>query len=216
MSSMGKITVGIADDHAFTRKSFVKFVRLLHANEIDVVLEADNGRDLLTQLQSCQPEIILMDIRMPIMDGAEATLHVRDRYPKIHVIVRSGLDLEQNIIEMNKLGVKSFISKSEPVEEVIKAIQLVKQGGHYFPEEVEKIWSRYLLSLIEVQGNVKIDNKERELLKLICQGMSSREIGDAIHKSPRTIEEHSANLRKKFGVANKEQLIALVSRNKIV
>jgi DNA-binding NarL/FixJ family response regulator len=213
---MGKITVGIADDHAYTRKSFVKSIRHFHSNEIEVILEANNGSDLLAQLQLGQPEIILMDIRMPIMDGMEATLRVRDLYPKIHVIVHTQFDLEQNIIEMNKLGVKSFIRKSQPLEETIKAIQIVKEGGHYFPEEVSKIWSRYLLSLKEVQGNVKIDDKERELLKFLCRGMSSTEIGDAMHKSPRTIEEHSANLRKKFGVTNKEQLIALVSRNKIV
>ncbi len=213
---MVKISVVIADDHTFTRRNFVKVIQTYYNQEIEIMLEADNGIDLLAQLKFYQPEIVLMDIQMPKMDGMEATLHLRDLYPKIKVIVRTEFDLEYNIIEMNKLGVKSFIGKSQPVEEVIKAIRIVKEGGHYFPEEVTKIWSNYLINLREMQGGVKLDEKELVLLKLFCQGMSSKEISEKLHKSPRTIDEHRSNLCKKFGVANKEQLIAFVSKNNIV
>jgi two-component system, NarL family, response regulator DegU len=216
MACMGKITLGIADDHAHARKSFVKFIRSCYAQEIEVILEATNGSDLLTRLQFCQPEIILMDIQMPVMGGMEATLRVRDLYPTIKVIAFTQFDSENNIIEMNQLGVKSFLDKSVGLDEIIKAIRIVKDKGMYLPESVEKIWGNYLARLAKTRGDVKLDDNEREMLTMICQGMSSAEIGNAMHKSPRTIDEHRSNLCKKFGVANKEQLIALVSRNKIV
>jgi two-component system, NarL family, response regulator DegU len=216
MASMGKITLGIADDHDYIRNSFIKFIRSCYAHEIEVILEATNGSDLLTRLQFCKPEIILMDIQMPIMGGMEATLRVRDLYPTIKVIAFTQFDSESNIIEMNQLGVKSFLDKSVGMDEIIKAIRIVKDKGMYLPEAVEKIWGNYLVKLAKTRGNVKLDGKEREMLTMICQGMSSAEIGNAMHKSPRTVDEHRSNLCKKFGVANKEQLIALVSRDKII
>lgn len=215
-SSRERITLGIADDHVHTRKNFVKVLRSHGANQLTVMVEADNGRDLLTQLKFYQPQIILMDIRMPVMDGIEATLHLRDLYPKIGVIVYTQFDTEHNIIEMNKLGVKSFIDKAQPLEEVIKAIQIVKQGGNYFPASVSAIWANYLRTLREIHKGISLDDREYELLKLLCQGLSSTQIATLMNKSPRTIEEHRTNLCKKFGVANKEQLIAFVSRNKII
>ncbi len=213
---MEKIQLGIAEDHYRYRKVFIKDLKTNYGNEIEVMLEAENGRDLLEQLKVYQPQIILMDIRMPVMDGMEAALLVRDLYPKIKVIVFTQFDFENNIIEMNQLGARSFIGKSQPREEMIKAIRIVHQGGSYMPEEIAKIWSDYLLLLRQRKGDVKIDDKERELLKMLCRGMSSTKIGEVVNKSPRTVEEHCANLRKKFNVANKEQLIALVSKNKIV
>jgi two-component system, NarL family, response regulator DegU len=213
---MEKICIGIAEDHHSSRKNFIEALKTFFSKEIEVVLEAKDGSDLLEQLKLNQPQIILMDVSMPVMGGLEATLHARDLYPQIKIIVYTQFDSDDNIIEMNKLGVKSFLDKAQSLDEVIKAIRIVNDGGFYFPEAIAKVWNNYIVQLHKTQGDVKLDSKERELLKLICQGKSSTEIGKALNKSPRTIEEHCANLRKKFGVTNKEQLIALVSRNKIV
>jgi len=214
--AMKTIQIGIVDDHAVFRKTLIEALSSLCGSDLEVVLEARDGIDLLNQLKDKRPQIILMDISMPNMGGIEATLRMRDLYPHIRVIVYTEFDLEDNIIEMHKLGVKSFLDKQQSIDEVVKAIQIVSEGGFYFPEPVAKVWESYINQLHRQQGDIKLDTKERELLKLICQGKSSTEIGKALNKSPRTIEEHSANLRKKFGVPNKEQLIVSALKNNFI
>jgi two-component system, NarL family, response regulator DegU len=213
---MEKIQIGFAEDHVIFRTSTIRALKAAYENEVDVVLQANNGKHLLEQLKFHQPSIILMDISMPLMDGIEATLHVRDLYPKIKIIIYTQFDTEDNIIELNKLGVCSFLDKAQDVDELMKAIRIVKDGGIYFPEPISKIWNDYLSSLREVQSGIMLDDRERSLLKLICEGLSSTEIGKKLNKSARTIEEHRANLCKKFDVSNKEQLIAHVIRKKII
>ncbi|NOS55692.1 MAG: response regulator transcription factor [Cyclobacteriaceae bacterium] len=213
---MKMIQIGIVDDHAIFRKTLVEALSSLCGSYLELVLEARDGIDLLNQLKDKRPQIILMDISMPNMGGIEATLRVRDLYPHIRVIVYTEFDLEDNIIEMHKLGVKSFLDKQQSIDEVVKAIQIVSEGGFYFPEPVAKIWENYIKQLHKQQGNIKLDKKELQLLKMICEGKSSIEIGNTLNKSPRTIEEHSANLRRKFNVANKEQLIVLAAKNNFI
>ncbi len=134
---MERIQLGIAEDNHRYRKNFINELILNHSDEILITLEAVNGSDLLQKLKFCQPQIILMDIDMPVMDGIEATLHVRDLYPEIKVVVFTQFDIENNIIEMNLLGTKSFLGKSQSTEEIISAIKIVNSGGIYYPKEVE-------------------------------------------------------------------------------
>lgn len=212
------IKLGIAEDNKHFRGAIK---RLIHAEkDMQIVLEAENGQDLLRKLKEVQPEIILMDIRMPEMDGIEASLVLRQRYPTIKIIAFSLYDQEANIIEMNIHGVKSFIGKEDNPEELFKAIRIVNSGGVYMTDRSATIVQKYLSR----NGNARhsqvnlpeISESEKKLIKDVVKGLSSTEIAKAIGKSHRTVEDMREKIYRKFNVENKEQLIALVSKHNLV
>jgi DNA-binding NarL/FixJ family response regulator len=212
------IKLGIAEDHNQFRKALK---RLIHTEkDIEVILEADNGHDLIEKLRDVQPDIVLMDIRMPIMNGIEASLILKERYPAIKVIAFSQYDQENNIIEMNINGVKSFIGKEDHYEELFKSIRIVYSGGVYMTDRSAAIVQKHLSKNANVEHSQislpEISESERRLIKDIVNGLSSTEIAKTIGKSPRTVEDMREKIYRKFNVVNKEQLIALVSKHNLV
>jgi DNA-binding NarL/FixJ family response regulator len=212
------IKLGIAEDHNQFRKALK---RLIHTEkDIEVILEADNGHDLIEKLRDVQPDIVLMDIRMPIMNGIEASLILKERYPAIKVIAFSQYDQENNIIEMNINGVKSFIGKEDHYEELFKSIRIVYSGGVYMTDRSAAIVQKHLSKNANVEHSQislpEISESERRLIKDIVNGLSSTEIAKTIGKSPRTVEDMREKIYRKFNVVNKEQLIALVSKHSLV
>jgi DNA-binding NarL/FixJ family response regulator len=212
------IKLGIAEDHNQFRKALK---RLIHTEkDIEVILEADNGHDLIEKLRDVQPDIVLMDIRMPIMNGIEASLILKERYPAIKVIAFSQYDQENNIIEMNINGVKSFIGKEDHYEELFKSIRIVYSGGVYMTDRSAAIVQKHLSKNANVEHSQislpEISESERRLIKDIVNGLSSTEIAKTIGKSPRTVEDMREKIYRKFNIVNKEQLIALVSKHNLV
>lgn len=124
---MTKIKLAIADDSEKFRKAIIRLIHFEH--DLEVILEAENGVDLITQLETGSPDVILMDIRMPVMDGIVATDKIKQLYPHLKIIAYSQYDQEENIIKMNIHGVKSFIGKEDEPEELLKAIRIVHDGG---------------------------------------------------------------------------------------
>ena len=139
---MKKIRLGIAEDSEVLREALIK---LFHAQlDIEVVLAADNGADLLNQLEIVQPDIILMDIKMPHIDGVEATKIVLKKYPSIKIIAHTNYDLEYNIIKMHSLGVKGFIGKSKDPYELVNAIRAVQSTGYYMTDQTFCVLAEYI------------------------------------------------------------------------
>lgn len=209
-----QIPIAIAEDNATFRRSVVNLIRS-ESKDILVSIEAVDGVDLLQKLAVVNADIVLMDIRMPVMDGFEATLRIRDLYPSVKIIAFTQYDLENNIIEMSKLGVKSFIGKSQMANELIRGIKIVHSGGIYYPDEIGKILHNYLLRTLRDSHSTAapIDKEDWIIMKMVCNGKSSSEIGELMHKSPRTIEEHRSNLYKKLNVRSKEELIILAAKS---
>jgi DNA-binding NarL/FixJ family response regulator len=178
-----------------------------------VILEAENGLHLLELLRTMSPDVILMDIRMPVMNGIEAADYIKKLHPNLKIIAYSQYDQVENIIEMNIHGVKSFIGKEDNIEELFKAIRIVHDGGVYMTTKSAQIIQNYLKrATVETKCPYELTELEIQLLKGICNGLSSTELAELIHKSPRTIEKYRIELYKKFNVTNKEQLIAKVSK----
>lgn len=208
---MNKIKVAIANDDDKLRKSLVL---LLHTYaDITVMLQAHNGKDLIEQLQTIRPDIILMDISMPEMGGVEATIKVKKLYPEQKIIAYSIYNFEANIIEMYAHGVKSFIGKDDKPDELVRAIRTVHSGGAYMTNYCGDIIQRNLSYLNPTKHSINLTEYELNLLRAICKGDSSTKIGSSLSLSSRTIEEHRTNLYKKFGVRTKEELISIAIRS---
>jgi two-component system response regulator NreC len=209
---MQKIRLAVVDDHEKFRKAIT---RLIHfESDMEVVLQAENGEHLLELLKIKTVDLILMDIRMPKMDGFIASEKVKKLYPNIKIIAFSQYDLEANIIEMNIRGVKSFVGKEDEPRELFKAIRTVINGGVYMTDRSAEIVQRYLLNISKIhnQSTVDLCEKEKTLLKMLVQGLTSRQIGEKLSKSHRTIDDMRNQLYLKFNVNCKEQLIALATK----
>jgi DNA-binding NarL/FixJ family response regulator len=208
---MTKIKIAIADDN----KQFRNAIKTLFKTErdLEIILEADNGIHLLEQLKTERPDIILMDIRMPKMNGIETSKKVIELYPQIKIITFSQYDYESNIVQMYIIGVKSFIGKDDRPEELLKAIRTVYTSGSYMTDMATEIIQRHLTYKAKESNNIHLlDEHDKALVKMIIKGQSSVEIASKINKSPRTVDKMRERLYEKFNITCKEQLIALASK----
>lgn len=213
---MGSIRLGIAEDFQPIRDAVI--AKLTAVRDFSVVVAASNGKELLEMLEGKAVDIVLMDIRMPIMDGFETTSILRNRFPDIKVIAFTQYDGYNNIIEMNRLGVKSFLLK-EDINSLVRVIKIVKDGGIYFPEAIGSIIQSamgYDPVSNSSEKEIELSSVQLQVLQAICSGLSSREIGEVINKSPRTVEDYRSTLYKIFHVDKKEQLISRAITLKII
>lgn len=215
---MTKIKIAIADDYKIYRDGLK--VGFLSDDNIEVVLEADNGEALLEGLPVAKPDVIIMDLKMPIMDGMEATKEVRKRFNAMKVLVVTMYDDDKFIIHMMENGANGYLLKNADSDEIIKSIYSVHETGYYFNDLVNKA----LLKKLLLKGNVKpsfnqnIEFTERELevLKLICEEKTAAEIGKELFISARTVEGHRTKLIEKVGVRNTAGLVMFALKNGIV
>lgn len=198
------VKIVIADDSAYFRTSLARFLSLEF--DFKVVGSAEDGIQLIKLLQKINVDIVLMDIQMPNMSGIEATEYLLEHFPSIKIIILTNFDSTSNIIQLCKLGVKSFVGKKD-IENLSKAIRNIKTGGVYFSDQIGSVIQSYLVISAAQQSVVNLKPLELEILRHMAKGASSSEIGKLICKSHRTVEDHRIKIYKKFGVSNKERLI---------
>jgi DNA-binding NarL/FixJ family response regulator len=212
---MSKIKIAIADDYKIYRDGLK--VGLSADENLDVITEADNGEDLLKELEKKLPDVIIMDLKMPIMDGMEATKMVRKKYPSIKVLVVTMYEDDKFIIHLMENGANGYLLKNAEPEEIRKSIYAVHENGYYFNDLVNKA----LLKKLVLKNNLKpsfnqnVDLSERELqvLKLICEEKTAAEIGKEIFLSPRSVEGIRQRLIEKIGVRNTAGIVMFAVKN---
>lgn len=201
---MKKYSILIVDDHNLFRKG----LRML-LNEmpnIEVIGEAVNGIDFLNLLPKLTPDIVLIDINMPKLNGITATKDALRLYPDLKIIALSSSDDYENYQTMIEAGVIGFIIKDSETEELNTCIQKAIIGQSYFSQQLlQNIAST--ISTIRTKNEILITKREQEVLTYICQGLTNQEIGEKLFVHPRTIERHRANLLQK---TNSKNSIALV------
>jgi DNA-binding NarL/FixJ family response regulator len=215
---MSKIKIAIADDYKIFREGLK--VGLSSDQDLDVMFEADNGEDLIKELETHAPDVILMDLKMPVMDGMEATKEIRKKYPNVKVLVVTMYDDDKFIIHLMEIGANGYLLKNAEPEEIKRSIHAVHENGYYFNDLVNKA----LLKKLVMKNNLKpsfnqnIDLTERELqvLKLICEEKTAVEIGKEIFLSPRSVEGIRQRLIEKVGVRNTAGLVMFAIKNGIV
>ena len=212
---MKKIKVFLVDDH----KLFRNGLTLLMENEKDVVVtgEAENGKQFCEAIEQEQPDVVLMDIEMPEMDGFQATEAACRKYPGIKVISLTMFGEEHYYLKMIEAGAKGFILKNSDIDEVIKAIKTVYNGGTYFSQEILYNVVKNIQDVRKETGPLfELSSRENEVLELICKGLSNTEIASELNISKRTVEKHRSNILDKTQTHNTASLVMYAVENKLV
>lgn len=214
------IKVLITDDHVLYRAG-VK-TALSAKKDVKVIAEADNGMHLLNMLKMIQPDVILLDIQMPVMDGIGALPEIKKNWPHIKVIMLTMMDDHSMITKLMELGANSYLSKTSDSEIIYEAIKTCYEQEYYF----NTLTNKALLSNLKtknnmtpqkmVQAEANLSDKEMLILKLMCEEKSTREIADIVELSPRTVEAIRDKLKVKTGAKSTAGLIMYAVKNNIL
>jgi DNA-binding NarL/FixJ family response regulator len=211
-----KPNIIIVDDHLIFRQGLKSIITL--ENIANVIGEASNGLELLKLLTNLKPDLVLMDIDMPHMNGLDATEKAMELMPELKIIAFSMFSDEEYYYKMIDRGVKGFILKTSGIKELENAIQNVMSGDSYFSNELlRKIINNFGHSTNNkptLQDN--LTEREIEILQQICLGLSTDEIAEKLFISPKTVKSHKSNLLEKTVCKNTPALILFAIKNKIV
>jgi DNA-binding NarL/FixJ family response regulator len=206
-----KINIVITDDHKLFRKGVIALLE--DFDFVGEINEAANGAELLKLLSDLKthPDIILLDLRMPVMDGVEAHQLIRDKYPDIKVIILTMEDDEQYILHLISEGVNGYLLKNADPEEMEHAILKVFENGYYFSSDISSLVIKNLnkKEKAEVIFNPEFSERELSVLELICKEYTNAEIADAFDVSIRTAEGYRQKLVEKSGAKNIAGLVVM-------
>ena len=215
---MKAVRIAIADDYKIYREG-LKLCFSIDKN-LAILFEADNGEDLLAMLEKQQPDVIIMDLNMPLMDGMEATKQIRKKYPQIKILVITMYDNDKFIIHLMENGANGYLLKNAEPSEIIKAIYSVSENGYYFNDLVNKALLKKLVLKNNIKPsfnqNIELTEREMEVLQLICEEKTAAEIGKQIFLSPRSVEGIRQRLIEKIGVRNTAGLVMFAVKNGMI
>ncbi|SDL08094.1 DNA-binding response regulator, NarL/FixJ family, contains REC and HTH domains [Catalinimonas alkaloidigena] len=216
---MPPVRLAIADDHQIFRQGLLACLR--ECDAIDVLIEAVNGRDLLDKMQATPVDVVLMDIKMPMMDGMKATEALRQKYTDTQVLALSMFDDDQYILNMMRAGAAGYLLKNAAPDEIIEAVTTVQHKGYYFNDRVsvaliKKLVNPQALPDPPPAAQVDLNERELEVLTLICQEYTSAEIADQLCLSTRTVEGYRTRLFEKIGAKNTVGLVMYAIRNGLI
>ena len=214
-SNQLKRKVIIVDDHTLFRNGLR--ILLNNIENYHVIAEAANGKQFLELLDTLDPDVVLMDINMPVMDGIEASTIAHEKYPDLKIITLSMYGEEDYYYKMVNAGVKGFVLKNSDIKEVKTALDIVYEGGSFFSSELLQNLVNSLKSAPKSKEfHSDLSEREMEILILICQGLSNQEIADKLFISKRTVDKHRANILEKSESKNTAQLVVYAIKNRLV
>ena len=218
MSTMEKkLKVMIVEDHHIFRKGLKMLLREMP--EVTICCEAVNGQEFLDTFEKMKPDIIFMDIQMPVLNGIEATKEALRRDPELKIVAISMFGEEEYLVSMLEAGVKGFLLKTAEEHELKKALTLVADNKNYFSDELiptlttSLVKSRNKEEPREPELREELTRREVEVLELICKGYTIKEIADKLFISQRTVDGHKANLFRKAGVDSSVKLVTFAIKN---
>lgn len=215
---MEKIGLLVVDDHAIVREGICALLEL--SPETVVLGEAANGNEALEMVKKLDPDLVLMDIIMPVMDGLEATRRIYKDFPKVKVLVLTQYDDREHVLQLIEAGASGFINKSTVSSELVRGIRAVYHGDSFLSPQV----ARYLVEDFRQDvANKKnrdpynqLTGREREILKLLAEGYTTREIAELLVVSPKTVEGHKTRLMGKLDLRNRVELVKYAIRKGII
>jgi DNA-binding NarL/FixJ family response regulator len=214
---MSKIRVLIVDDHTLLRDGISALLELVP--DIEVVGEAGNGKEALDKVKELLPDVVLMDIEMPIMDGLEAARKIHARHPASKVLMISQHDDAGHVLDAIEAGVQGFVDKTSASAELAAAIHSVCRGDSYLSPTAARQLVGEFQRIEHPRGDDsynQLTNREKDVLKLIAEGKTTRQIADILVISQKTVEGHRTNLMAKLGVHDRVELVKYAVRKGII
>lgn len=213
--------LAIADDHELFRKGFISM--LSGVADFAFIHEAANGQELLDMVAIKVPDIVIMDLQMPVMDGMQATEILLEKHPEVKIIVVSMYDEDRFVMHMLEKGVHGYLLKDTSPDEVEKAIRRVAEEGFYYSDFVSKAMHRKMVArssnkqpFFPNARNVGLSNREQEVLQLLCDGLSTVDISEKLFISTRTVEGHRLRILEKTGTKNTAAAVAFAYKNHLI
>lgn len=206
---MSKTRVMIVDDHALMRDGIIAFLKFY--NDIEIVGEASNGLEAIEKAGKLQPDVIIMDISMPELGGIEATVEIKKKHPDIKVLILSQYDDKEYVSRLLKAGISGYILKQAVGTDLITAIRAVAKGESYLYSSIAtKVIDGYLGRFGEISAEdpyEKLTDREKQVLKLIAEGHSHKEIAEMLNISTKTVIAHQTNISEKLDMRSRAALI---------
>lgn len=214
MYSDKKVKIIVVDDHEFFRKGVILTISKFKYAE--VTAEAVNGIDFLEKMNKTKADIALMDIKMPGMNGIEATKKALQKYPDLKIVALSMFGEEEYLESMIEAGVSGFLLKNVNREGLDYALRSIAEGKNYYSEELMPFFTKKYINKFNEDNQAKLTRRELEVLELVSQGYNNREIAEKLFISIRTVTNHRANLNMKTGSKNTVTLLSYAIKNNLV
>lgn len=204
-----KTRILIADDHAIVRDGLTRI--LGDEEEFEVVGQAENGREAVRLAEERDPDVVIMDLAMPELNGAEATRQIMEVSPDVVVVILSMHATSEYVYRALEAGAKAFVVKEAAGNEVVDAVRAVRVGRRYFSQKVQELMVRGYIDRRLAEGDEgplgRLSPRERQVLQLVVEGKSSKEIARTIHLSPKTVETYRSRLMDKLGIHDIPSLV---------
>lgn len=215
---MDTIKVAIADDHKIFRKGVILSLKPYH--NIQFVLEAENGEELIQGIENAKPDIILMDLKMPVKDGIETTKYINKHFPAIRILILTMYEDERFVGHLMDSGANGYLLKSTDPEEIKQGIMDVMRTGFYLNNFVNRVLIKKNYSKQKfnpsLNSEVVISDREKEVLSLVCLEYTAQEIAQKMDISARTVEAIKDRLMERFGVKNSVGLVFFAMKNSLI
>lgn len=207
------IKIGLAEDHGALRQGYVTLLK--EQKNIEVLFDVSNGKELLEKLKISRPNILLLDLEMPVMNGPRVLEIIKYKYPSIRVVIVSAYFTKSHIVECFKLGAKAFLKKQYEIEKIVEAINTTFEHGACVDNEVACILANEMSNLGTAKKRDLTDH-QIEVLILICKGHTNKEAADELKITTAAIKYHRGNIMQKTGSKSLQDLISYAQANKYI
>lgn len=204
------IRIVIADDHRVMLDGIRALLR--DVSELEIVGDALNGEELIAQVRAHRPDVVLTDIQMPVKDGIQASIEIHAEFPEVKIIALTMLNESMFIKRMLEAGVSGYVTKNVDKDELVRVIHKVANGEKHFSDEVTAQLMNNFSTTAESPVDV-LTKREKEILKLIAQGLTDKEIAEKVFLSALTVISHRKNILSKLGLKNKVEITRFALEN---
>ena len=215
-----QINILIADDHTMFRESLKQVIN--SKSEYNVVAEANNGEEAVSLVREFKPDVVLMDINMPLKNGIEAAREIKQEFKEVKIIILTMLENESYILDAFRCNVEGFIYKDAKVSELLHGIDVVYKGKQYITKEIkEKVMNfitseKFAQSSEEAIEKIILTPRQIEVVKLVAQGYTSKEVAEKLFLSEFTVIKHRKNIIKKLGLRNFTEVVSFAHKEHII